>query len=119
MRTPMRTRHVFSCYILAGVLAASGRASADDAMTDTARELFMKGAKAAEQQKWDQCRAAMLAAFAIKPHPQVAGNLAGCELKLKLYRDAAEHLAYFLRELKPDAPAERRVNGEAALREAQ
>jgi hypothetical protein len=115
----MRTRSILSWCILAGVLAASGRASADDAMADTARELFMKGARAAEQQKWDQCRAALLAALAVKPHPQVAGNLGGCELKLKLYRDAAEHLAYSLRELKPDAPPERRVNGEAALREAQ
>jgi hypothetical protein len=119
MSTPMRARHVFSWCILAGIAAASGPASADDAMTDAARDLFMKGARAAEQQRWDQCRAVMLAALAIKPHPQVAGNLAGCELKLKLYRDAAEHLAYSLRELRPDAPPERRVNTEAALHEAQ
>jgi hypothetical protein len=115
----MRTRYVFSCGILVAALAAGGPASAEDAMTDTAKDLFLKGARAAEQQKWDQCRAALLAALAIKPHPQIAGNLAGCELKLKLYRDAAEHLTYFLRELKPDAPAERRANGEAALREAR
>jgi hypothetical protein len=88
-------------------------------MTDTARDLFLKGAKAAEQQKWDQCRAALLAALAIKPHPQIAGNLAGCELKLKLYRDAAEHLTYSLREMKPDSPHEWRANSETALREAR
>lgn len=115
----MRARQAISLCIFTCLLSAGGRASADDAMTDTARELFVKGARAAEQQRWDQCRAAMLAALAIKQHPQVAGNLAGCELKLKLYRDAAEHLAYFLRELKPDAPREKRANAEAALREAQ
>jgi hypothetical protein len=36
-------------------------------------------------------------------HWQIAGSLGDCELKLGLYREAAQHLAYFLRE----SPAER------------
>jgi hypothetical protein len=115
----MHIRYAFSMCAIACLLSASSAASADDAMTDTARELFAKGFKAAEQHRWDQCRAALLAAFAIRPHPQVAGNLAACELKLGLHRDAAEHIAYFLRELKPDAPREKRMYAEAGMREAQ
>ncbi|MEO7330719.1 MAG: PEGA domain-containing protein [Minicystis sp.] len=75
--------------------------------------------KAWEQQKWEQCRAALLAAWGIKKHPQVAGNLAACEAKLGLYRDAAEHVSYFLRELKAESPPERRALGEAVLKEAR
>ena len=117
----MRTRYALPfCIVVASALAiTNGQAFADDAMADTARELYLKAAKAAEQQKWDQCRAALLAALAIKQHPQVAGSLGGCEVKLRLYRDAAEHLAYSLREMKTAAPAERRTNTEAVLREAQ
>ncbi len=104
---------------LAQLPAGPTGSSKDDALSDTARELFVKGVKAWEQQKWEQCRAALLAAWGIKKHPQVAGNLAACEAKLGLYRDAAEHVSYFLRELKADSPPERRALGEAVLKEAR
>jgi hypothetical protein len=90
----------------------------EDALSDTARDLFAKGAKAAEQQKWDQCRAALLAALSIKRHPQIAGNLAACEAKLGLYRDAAEHAAYFLNDMKPGTSTERRMSGQSILNES-
>jgi hypothetical protein len=102
------------------ILTAAAPARADeDAVLDTARELFQKGVKAYEQKKWDQCRAAFLAAFAIKRHQQIAGNLAECELQVGAYRDAAEHAWFFLHALRPDAPAERRTAGETVLANSQ
>jgi hypothetical protein len=100
------------------VLAGTARAD-DDAFSDTARELFQKGMKAYDQQKWEQCRAALLAAFAIKRHSQIAGNLAECELHVGAYRDAAEHAWFFAHTLRPDAAPERRAMAETALRETQ
>jgi PEGA domain len=90
----------------------------DEALSETARELFAKGVKAAQQQRWDQCRAAFLAAYGVKPHPQIAGNLSACEVKLGMYRDAAEHVSIFLRAQRPDAPPERRTAADAVLKEA-
>jgi hypothetical protein len=84
-------------------------APGDEALSETARELFEKGVKAWNAGRPDQCRALLLAAWAIKKHPQVALNLGTCELKLGLYRDAAEHLGYVLREMPADAPADRRA----------
>lgn len=65
----------------------------EDAVSATARELFAKGVAAWNQRKYEECRAAHLAAWSIKPYRQIAGNLAACEIKLGLYRDAAEHLS--------------------------
>jgi hypothetical protein len=90
----------------------------DEALSETARELFAKGVNAASQQRWDQCRASFLAAYGVKPHPQIAGNLAACEAKLGMYRDAAEHISIFLRAQRPDAPPERRAMADDVLREA-
>ena len=106
--------------LMAVVLSTSAPAEAqDDALTGTARDLFVKAARAAEQGKWDQCRAGMLAAYLLKKHPQVAGNLGGCEMQLGLYRDAAEHISFFLRESPPSLPASARSIAEARLEEAR
>jgi PEGA domain len=116
----MRAHRILSVCVLAALLARSSASRADeDALSDTARELFLKGVKAWEQQKWDQCRAALLAAFAIKRHTQIAGNLADCELRLGKDRDAAEHAWFFAHGLRPDAPTERRAAAEALLKQAQ
>ncbi|AUX24124.1 uncharacterized protein SOCEGT47_046600 [Sorangium cellulosum] len=66
----------------------------EDALSATARDLFAKGAEAWNQRRYDACRAWLLAAWSIKPHRQIAGNLAACEIKLGLFRDAAEHLSF-------------------------
>jgi hypothetical protein len=116
----MRIYRVLGLCIFAAVTGVGSTSRAeDDPLSDTARELFVKGVKAYEQGKWDQCRAALLAAYAIKRHAQIAGNLADCELKLGKHRDAAEHAWFFLHALRPDAPAERRAGAQAQLKEAQ
>jgi hypothetical protein len=59
-----------------------------------------------------------LAALSVKPHPQIAGNLASCELKLGMFREAAEHITFFLSNQTQDTPPGRREAGEAVLKEA-
>ncbi|WP_437763330.1 PEGA domain-containing protein [Sorangium sp. So ce281] len=53
------------------------------------------------QRRYEECRASLLAAWSIKPYRQIAGNLGACEIKLGLYRDAAEHL-WHLTQPTPD-----------------
>lgn len=124
----MQTHRTLSALLFAAVLSASATsfaqlpagmsAAPDEALNETTRELFAKGVKASQQQKWDQCRAAFLAAYGVKKHPQIAGNLALCELKLGMFRDAAEHIAFFLSTQKADTPKERRAAAEMVQREA-
>jgi hypothetical protein len=124
----MRTYRSTSALLFAAALGVSATSAAqlpagtstapDEALNETTRELFTKGVKASQQQKWDQCRAAFLAAFGVKKLPQIAGNLAVCEAKLGLHRDAAEHIALFLSAQKPDTPKERLAAAEEVLREA-
>lgn len=116
----MRISRVLGLCIFVGVTGVGSISRAgDDPLSDTARELFVKGVKAYEHGRWEQCRAALLAAYAIKRHAQIAGNLADCELKLGKNRDAAEHAWFFLQSLRPEAPAERKAGAQAQFKEAQ
>lgn len=120
MSTQRRSIHVLS--ILGALLccapARAQQPAPQSALDETARELFEKGSRDHDQGNFARCRASLLAAWAIKQHPQIALNLGGCELKLGMHRDAAEHLGYFLREAPKDTPAARRVDAEAMYREA-
>ena len=91
---------------------------ANEAVADTARELFERGSKAGDEGKHATCRALLLAAWSLKPHAQIALNLGGCELRLGLYIDATQHLGYFLREAPPTTPPARRADAEAMYNEA-
>lgn len=76
-------------------------ASAPDADPDAkATELYNQGISALKTSRWSKARELLLAAFQQKPNPQIAANLGYVEFKLAMYRDAAEHLSYFLREAK-------------------
>jgi hypothetical protein len=81
-----------------GVAQPAPTKASTDALTDQARELHVKGAGLYDQGQYDKAEAAFLAAWALKKHHQIAANLGACEVKLGKYRDAAEHLAFFLRE---------------------
>ncbi|WP_438033318.1 PEGA domain-containing protein [Sorangium sp. So ce204] len=91
------------------------------AMTQQARKLFREGVDAFAQARWAEARAAFLAALALNPHYTNRGNLGAAELKLGRYRDAAEHLARYVREMAEDttSTAEERARGEAAYAEAR
>lgn len=68
-----------------------------DVATDKARQLHVEGDDLYTQGDYARARVAYVAAWALKKNWQLAGSLGDCELKLGFYRDAAEHLAYFLR----------------------
>jgi hypothetical protein len=76
----------------------SSPSSETSAMTDKARELYVEGQKSAARERWGEAHASWLAAWGLKHHYQIAGSLGTAEAKLGRYRDAAEHLAFFMRE---------------------
>ncbi|WP_437913288.1 PEGA domain-containing protein [Sorangium sp. So ce302] len=90
-------------------------------MTDESRKLFQNGVQAASESRWEAARALFLAARALHPHYTIDGNVGDCELHLGRYREAAEYLARYVRELKKDttSTAEERAQGEAAYAEAR
>jgi len=59
---------------------------------------YEDGVTAAKLGRWAKAHESFLAAWKVKQHFQIAANLGRAELKLRKYRDAAEHLAFFLRE---------------------
>ncbi|AUX34668.1 MULTISPECIES: hypothetical protein [Sorangium] len=63
-----------------------------------AAQIYSVGVAAAREGRWPEAYAAYLEAWTLKQHFQIAANLAQAELKLGKHRDAAEHIAFFLRE---------------------
>lgn len=77
---------------------------------DRMTELYNAGVAAADKSQWPKAYEAFLAAWNMRQHPQVAAHLGRVEFKLGKHRDAAEHLAIFLREATDiDAPARERA----------
>ena len=77
-----------------------------DVATDKARQLHMEGDELYKQGDYERARVSYVAAWALKKNWQLAGSLGDCELKLGFYRDAAEHLAYFLRSSPTQPPSD-------------
>jgi hypothetical protein len=73
--------------------------------TDKARQLHLEGDDLYKQGDYARARVSYVAAWALKKNWQLAGSLGDCELKLGSYRDAAEHLAYFLRSSPTQPPS--------------
>jgi hypothetical protein len=121
----MRFRLV-SCFLavcmtppVAAAAQPSASPSKSDAMTDQARELFVKGAALYEQRQYERAEAAFLAAWVLKKHFQIAGNLGRCEMKLGKFRNAAVHLALFLKELPSSGNQDERKRTQALFDEAR
>lgn len=74
--------------------------------TAEARRRYQEGNAAMKLHQWQKAYDAYLAAWRQRPHWQVAGSLGQVELKLARNRDAALHLALFLREAKDVPPEE-------------
>lgn len=111
-------------FITGSLLGSAGSARAADptesaaeanALTAKAAALYDEGVVAYKNGQWAPARASFLAAWSLKKHWQIAGNLADCELQLNRYREAAEHAAYYFR----NAPADRRARAQALLEKAQ
>jgi hypothetical protein len=78
--------------------SSNGASLADSARSEEAAALFREGTRAASAGLWKKARLAFAAAFERKQHWQIAAHLGRAELQTGHYRDAAEHLSYFLRE---------------------
>ena len=80
--------------------ATKGEAEAAD---DNARvrSLFRRGSAAFEAGKLEEARQLFLDSWAIRQTYDVASSLAQVEMQLKRYRDAAEHLAFCIRNFAP------------------
>ncbi|WP_437488225.1 PEGA domain-containing protein [Sorangium sp. So ce1014] len=76
-----------------------------EAMSDKARKLYLEGVAASEKKRWADAHASFVAAWALQKHYTILGGIGTCELMLQRYRDAAEHLAVYVRELEQDATA--------------
>ncbi|WP_437816645.1 PEGA domain-containing protein [Sorangium sp. So ce1078] len=76
-----------------------------EAMSDKARKLYLEGVAASEKKRWADAHASFVAAWALQKHYTILGGIGTCELMLQRYRDAAEHLAVYVRELEKDATA--------------
>jgi len=66
-------------------------------VTKRAEALFRNANQLYADQKWAEAEAGFLAAWALNPTYDVAANLGHTQFKLQKYRDAAEHLAFALR----------------------
>jgi len=106
---------------LAQPLPSTPAKAEGDALTKKARQLYAEGVKAYQQARWEEARASFLAAWALAKHYTIAGNLADCEMRLGLYRDAAEHLAFYVREVGKDSTSttDERKDGERHYEEAR
>jgi hypothetical protein len=76
-------------------------------ISDRARQLYVDGMKAAEAKNWAVAHTAFLEAWKLGEHYQIAANLGSMEIKLGRYRDAAEHLAIYLRKAPQDKVKDR------------
>lgn len=85
-------------------VAASGGDAA--LRTVEARRRYQEGNAAMKLHQWQKAYDAYHAAWRQKQHWQIAGSLGQVELKLAKHRDAALHLAVFLREAKDVPPEE-------------
>ena len=97
---------------------AARTAAAPDAEKEATR-LYEQGVKAVKASQWDQAREAFGAAFKLKPHYQIAANLGRAELRAGKPREAAEHLAFFLREAKDEVADEDMAAARQLLLEAR
>jgi hypothetical protein len=95
---------------------AQDTASADD--TERARILFQEGNAAYRERNWQLAYEKFHEAFGLAPTYDLAGNLGDVELMLDKPRDAAEHLAYSLKNW-PAGQAEARAKTAARLKEAK
>ncbi|WP_437690238.1 hypothetical protein [Sorangium sp. So ce176] len=110
----------FFCAATAGAVALAQTGGEPGAPRDDgalAASSYKVGVAAAREGRWPDAYAAYLEAWRLKRHFQIAANLARAELKLGKHRDAAEHIAFFLREAEgvsePDRALGRQMLDEA------
>jgi tetratricopeptide (TPR) repeat protein len=84
-----------------------------------ALQRYQEGIAARQQGDWEKACALLLKSWGLQRHFQTAANLGEMELKLGQHREAAEHLAYFLKEVPASIPDADRARGQAMLDQAR
>lgn len=130
----IRSRRVSGVLVLAGTsfviaIGAARTAAAEpscappavgsSAVDEKAEALYRKGIEARSAAEWEAARTFFLQACQISSHYQILAHLGEAELKLGLYRDAAEHLSAFLAAAPSTMSAVSRAKGEEMLAEAR
>jgi len=93
----------------AALLGAPALAQPGPTAANRASELFDKGTALYKQSRWVEAEAAFQQAWDLRKSFDLAANLGDCELEIGQNREAAEHLAYAVREFP--------LSGKPALRE--
>ena len=83
--------------------AQPAAAPAETQVNADARQLFTDGQTATKMLQWDRARTFFQGAWRIQQHWKIAASLGRAELKVGRMRDAAEHLAFALREVPAGA----------------
>jgi len=119
-------RKIIAFSVFVHVLAISSSAAAEqllsapgDVATDRAAKLYDEGVELYLAKRYAEAYAAYIAAWSLKRHYQIAGNLGDCEMQLGKYRDAAEHLTYYLREGPKDRAQDKLAPARVLLEEAK
>lgn len=76
------------------------------ALNDKVKSIYKQGVEATKRDDWATARQHFLDAWKLKKNEQIAANLGWAEFKLGMYRDAAEHLHYFLKNPPAGTPPE-------------
>ena len=107
-----------AAFTLASTAAAQTPASAP-APSAKAEDLFHEALRLVAQQQWPEAEQKFLAAWALNPSYDVAANLGQTEYRLGKHRDAAEHLAYAIRNWPLVGKREPRERAEKRLVEVR
>ena len=98
------------------VAAAPDEAHAQPATADT---LFLEGNKAYDDSDYALAVKKYGEAFALKPSFDIAANLGATELKLAKFAEAANHLAYAIRNFPPSGDPKKKAGAEKLYGEAR
>jgi tetratricopeptide (TPR) repeat protein len=94
-------------------------ASASSSKSDEADALFRRGNDLYKEQRYAEAKSMYEMALGLKKSHDIAANLGYAELKLKQYRDAAEHLAFAVDNWPPTVKGEKRRFAEERLAAAK
>ena len=103
----------------AAVPESTATAAQEGALLGQAKKLRTEGLAHYAAGDVDAAYAAFIAAWRIKRHYRVAGPLGAVELELKRYRDAAEHLQYYLTHAPPKEERAETNKAKALLAQAR
>jgi hypothetical protein len=98
-RTEAATRRTArKLLLLATFVTCAGEARAQDPpLTEAAVAIMKEAARASDEKQWAVCRTKAAGVWDQTKSFRVAGLLGRCEAELGMYRDAAEHLDFYLK----------------------